>query len=649
MLRTLIGIKSLLLLLFISVSISQTVSLQGVLREPSGNTVQDGHFSLTFNLYDQDEGGSALWTETHGSVPVKHGVYAVELGSLTSFNDLTFSVQYYVGISVQSGAELTPRVKLTNSPTTMAVFGVENVFPSSGNVGVGTTDPQALLHIEQIGDDQDLLKIDNGASILKVTSNGDLYIPNSINFTDGSILSTAQGGTASSLSSAGNAVIVSDNDDDATGDIQFRIGESSQMVIKNSGNVGISTDTPLHALHVNDNVEDIAMFENTAGSAAINIKSSSDYTGVKFIKGDSLKWWIGQDDDNDFYLYDYTDAAVKMKFWQDTDAVSIYGGDIYLNADSHVDGTLDVTGNTDLSGTLGVTGNTDITGTFGVTGNTDITGTLGVTGNTDITGTFGVTGNTDITGTLDVSGVLEVSGTAGINLNSPDDSNSLLRFKDGGVSKFALIARSTDDLFGIYDYTAGFDRMQFWGSDIEMQFANATNIVFGKRDGGGGYNDCSIFPDASNNGNIGTPNNFWYETHTKNIYRTNEYNLSDRSTKLNIQSLVGNRSNSTNLDKVLALNPVKYDINLDTHPFYKNADLKEGELEESKDNLGFIAQELMEVIPEMVSFNKSQQLYSIRNYEQMFPVLVGAMQEMKAENDDLKSRIERLEALLNKE
>ena len=57
----------------------------------------------------------------------------------------------------------------------------------------------------------------------------------------------------------------------------------------------------------------------------------------------------------------------------------------------------------------------------------------------------------------------------------------------------------------------------------------------------------------------------------------------------------------------------------------------------------------MEVIPEMVKFSKSHQLYTIRNYEQMFPVLVGAMQEMKAENDDLKSRIERLEALLNKE
>ena len=314
--------KLVMVLMVISIAFTQTVIMQGVLRDPLGRTVNDAAYSLTFKVYDVATGGEALWTETQGSVDVKHGVFSVELGSVTTMSTLTFSTQYFVAVSVQGGPELEPRIKLASVPTSLGVLGVNNVFPSTGNVGVGTKDPQALFHIEQTGD-QDLLIIDNGASILKVTSNGDLYIPNSINFTDGSILSTAQGGTASALGSAGNTVIASDTDSSGTGNIQFRIGESSQMVIKNSGNVGISTDTPLHALHVNDNVEDIAMFENIAGSAAINIKSSSDYTGVKFIKGDSLKWWIGQDDDNDFYLYDYTDAAVKMKFWQDTDAVSI--------------------------------------------------------------------------------------------------------------------------------------------------------------------------------------------------------------------------------------------------------------------------------------------------------------------------------------
>ena len=442
MLRTLTGIKSLLLLLFISVSISQTVSLQGVLREPSGNTVQDGHFSLTFNLYDQNEGGSALWTETHGSVPVKHGVYAVELGSLTSFNDLTFSVQYYVGISVQSGAELTPRVKLTNSPTTMAVFGVENVFPSSGNVGVGTTDPQAMLHIEGSGS---MLKLVNGSSVVEVDANGVLLIPNSINFADGSVLSTAQGGSASALSSPGNATVLSDSDDDGTGDIQFFTGSTKKMEIK-GGNAGI----------------DLLAGTSIYGDLIIN---------------------------PGYYYYDEPDEP-------DYPAQN----KIYIN-------------------------------------------------------------------------------------------------------------------------------------------------LLGGNDGTGG----TIHPASSGYGYIGVSNANWMHVYTTNIHRTNELTLSDRSTKLNIRSLIENRSTSTNLDKVLALNPVKYDINMDTHPFFKDVELKEGQLEDSKNNLGFIAQELMEVIPEMVVFDKDYQLYTIRNYEQMFPIIVGAMQEMKAENDDLKLRIERLELLLNKE
>ena len=682
MLRTLTAIKSLLLLLFISVSISQTVSLQGVLREPSGNTVQDGYFSLTFNLYDQDEGGSALWTETHGSVPVKHGVYAVELGSLTSFNDLTFSVQYYVGISVESGAELTPRVKLTNSPTTMAVFGVENVFPSSGNVGVGTTDPQALLHIDQSGSedvirlDKDsdtkmivdsdgnvgigtsnpeamlhvegsgsMLKLDNGTSILQFTPDGVMHVPNSINFPDGSVLTTAQGSSASALSSPGNADIVADNDIDGTGDIQFVTGINNRMVIKNSGNVGISTLSPImkldvdlnvagesnvarfqntigntavhinspseswaslrfqeagdnkwylgrdadnslsiydytdeiykmsffpggdikmnsnlgigilpaYALHVNDNVEDVAMVENTSGSGYLNIKASSGYAGIKFLEGSATaQWFIGQNTTNDFYIYDYSvnNYGVKMKFW-DNDAISLYGDDIYLNA------------------------------------NTSVTGTLGVTGNTSVTGTLGVS---------------------------------------------ALTTLSTTHIHG--------DVTVYPGNTTTSQLKIYMNLGSGEQ---------TIHPATPNYGYIGYSGAHWYKMYYTVMYYDSQYSISDRTTKQNIQSLVDSRSTSTNLDKVLALNPVKYDINMDTHPFYKDVELKEGQLEDSKDNLGFIAQELMEIIPEMVKYDKDYELYTIRNYEQMFPVLVGAMQEMKAENDDLKSRIERLEALLIKE
>ena len=186
--------------------------------------------------------------------------------------------------------------------------------------------------------------------------------------------------------------------------------------------------------------------------------------------------------------------------------------------------------------------------------------------------------------------------------------------------------------------------MTFWEDDISMGFNGDYYINFGVTGTDNTYaSEQSIWPGTSG-GNIGTSSHYWWNGYFYKLWYNQYATFSDRSTKQNIKSLVENRSNSINLDKVLALNPVKFDCNLDTHPFYKDVELKEGQLEESKDNLGFIAQELMEVIPEMVAFSKDYQLYTIKNYEQMFPVLVGAIQEMKAENDDLKSRIERLEA-----
>ncbi len=102
----------------------QTFSIQGVLRDPLGRTVEDGSYSLTFRIYNVATGGAALWSETQGSVEVKHGVFTVELGTETSMAELTFDTQYFIGISVQEGQELEPRIKMTNSPSSYGVFGV---------------------------------------------------------------------------------------------------------------------------------------------------------------------------------------------------------------------------------------------------------------------------------------------------------------------------------------------------------------------------------------------------------------------------------------------------------------------------------------------------------------------------------------------
>jgi hypothetical protein len=93
--------------------IPQTISYQGVLTDANGKNVPDGDYNLTFKLYDVETDGIPLWSEEK-SVEVKKGIFNVILGSVNPLT-LPFDKQYWLGIAVEGGSELTPRIKLTSS------------------------------------------------------------------------------------------------------------------------------------------------------------------------------------------------------------------------------------------------------------------------------------------------------------------------------------------------------------------------------------------------------------------------------------------------------------------------------------------------------------------------------------------------------
>ncbi|MFZ5519276.1 MAG: phage tail protein [Candidatus Zhuqueibacterota bacterium] len=257
-------------------ALAQTFSIQGVLRDPLGRTVTDGFYSITFRIYTAATGGTALWTETQASVDVKHGVFIVELGSQVPLTNLSFSTQYYLGISVEGDQELEPRMKLLKAPAAMSVFGVKNTFPSSGNVGVGLTSPAAGLHIKTQNAADNLLKIESsaaGGGVMTVDAtgkiglnvtpeqaldiSGNLKLRNgSILFSDGSALSSAHfGGSASSLTNNGNVIITTDADDNGSGSVQVVSGAATVMTVANNGNVGVGPKTDA-LLHVSSSTAD---------------------------------------------------------------------------------------------------------------------------------------------------------------------------------------------------------------------------------------------------------------------------------------------------------------------------------------------------------------------------------------------------------
>lgn len=92
-------------------AIPQKINYQGYLTDPQGTAI-DGNVSMVFAIYSQTSGGAALWTETQ-TVTATDGVFSVNLGNVNSI-DLPFDTQYYLGITVGSDNEMTPRQALSS-------------------------------------------------------------------------------------------------------------------------------------------------------------------------------------------------------------------------------------------------------------------------------------------------------------------------------------------------------------------------------------------------------------------------------------------------------------------------------------------------------------------------------------------------------
>ena len=103
---------------FAAAQVPRTLNYQGYLTTPTGAPVNTPQ-SLTARIYDATSGGNLLFTETHNAATMTNGIFNILLGSvnvITNPLNLSFSAPYYLGITVGTDAELSPRQPLAASP-----------------------------------------------------------------------------------------------------------------------------------------------------------------------------------------------------------------------------------------------------------------------------------------------------------------------------------------------------------------------------------------------------------------------------------------------------------------------------------------------------------------------------------------------------
>ena len=147
------------------------------------------------------------------------------------------------------------------------------------------------------------------------------------------------------------------------------------------------------------------------------------------------------------------------------------------------------------------------------------------------------------------------------------------------------------------------------------------------------YGDKPMFePTVSNEAYLGY-NYRWYWLKAKYVYCDDLIEGSDAKIKTNIRDL------EYSLDKVLQMRGVMYNQveapSENPQVEEENEDLKN----DSRDHIGLIADELLTIVPEAVSYDTLTNLYGI-SYTRLIPILIEAIKEQNEMILDLQKKIE---------
>jgi hypothetical protein len=142
----------------------------------------------------------------------------------------------------------------------------------------------------------------------------------------------------------------------------------------------------------------------------------------------------------------------------------------------------------------------------------------------------------------------------------------------------------------------------------------------------------AIRPENSHYCNVGSSNKMFSQ-----IWSDNYNDQSDARLKENIRDI------NNALDIVLQLKGVKYDLKKEyayVDSFIKDEETRTKFEAKRKNKIGLIAQDVIKILPEVVTYDDSTDIYGI-DYTKFVPVLVEAIKEQQLQLELLQTKIEK--------
>ena len=238
------------------------ISYQGYLTDGGGNPVT-GNRAMTFRLYTTSSGGSAVWTESHGSVPVSNGLFTVALGSVTPLDEANFHQPLYLEVVV-AGETLPGRQALLGAPYAFSLVPGAVVKGSINN----TETYSSTLTVVNWGSGQGLSVIGTSGPALVARSASNAAI-----LADGKFASTAP----TYVWITGNSLVKNNSNDTTRWDITQNGGAMIYSGGSGTKAVYFNVTVPAVMYGQNARVTRLTVFYRTSNAANAYITSTTLY------------------------------------------------------------------------------------------------------------------------------------------------------------------------------------------------------------------------------------------------------------------------------------------------------------------------------------------------------------------------------------